>query len=1008
MKVTLGAHNIKEKEETQQIIPVAKAIPHPDYNPKDCSNDIMLLKLKRKAKRTKAVRPLKLPRVNAQSLRVFSLYLIRKALLCHPRIPLPTSSPLKQPTWCFLSGKIIGGREARPHSHPYMAFLQIQTPEGLGACGGFLVREDFVMTAAHCWGSSINVTLGAHNIQRPERSQQHVTVLRAIPHPDYDPQTISNDIMLLQLRSRIRKNRVVRPVTLPKATNRVRPGDLCTVAGWGLVSQNRRTNVLQEVRLRVQRDRRCSDRFDTYNSQTQICVGNPRERKSAFRLERQAQLSKAVNIIDLPKSQDLVKPKQVCTVAGWGDLANCTLPNKLQEVKLEVQESDVCRKLSQSYNNSIQLCVGNPKEKKATGEIMWGTEAKPHSHPYMACLKIHTSGSDEPICGGFLVAKDIVMTAAHCYARNLSVILGAHNIKELKNTQIIPVIKAISHERYNSDTKANDIMLLKLKNKAQLNKAVKTIALPKSQDWVKPKQVCTVAGWGKLANGTLPNKLQEVKLEVQESDVCQKLSQSYNNSIQLCVGNPKEKKATGKLERKAQLNKAVKTIALPKSQDWVKPKQVCTVAGWGDLANCTLPNKLQEVKLEVQESDVCQKLSQSYDNTTQLCVGNPKEKKATGKELKNTQPIPVLKVIRHEDYNSEKMVNDIMLLKLKHKAQLNKAVKTIALPKSQEWVKPKQVCTVAGWGKLAGCTLPDKLQEVKLEVQESDVCRKMYKSYDNSTQLCVGNPKEKKATADLQRKAMMTPAVDTVPLPSPSDFIKPGKMCRAAGWGRTGVTEPASDKLREVKLRIMDKEACKYYPNYKYDFQVCVGSPRKIRSAYKIKLAVAASSPSERMHLPALHLLLLLLGSSAKAGEIIGGTECRPHARPYMAYLEIVTPGNHLSACSGFLIRRNFVMTAAHCAGRSITVLLGAHNKKVKEDTWQKLEVEKQFPHPKYDDQLVLNDIMLLKGDSGGPLLCAGIAQGIASYVHWKAKPPAVFTRISHYRPWINKILREN
>lgn len=80
----------------------------------------------------------------------------------------------------------------------------------------------------------------------------------------------------------------------------------------------------------------------------------------------------------------------------------------------------------------------------------------------------------------------------------------------------------------------------------------------------------------------------------------------------------------------------------------------------------------------------------------------------------------------------------------------------------------------------------------------------------------------------------MTPAVDTVPLPSPSDFIKPGKMCRAAGWGRTGVTEPASDKLREVKLRIMDKEACKYYPNYKYDFQVCVGSPRKIRSAYKV------------------------------------------------------------------------------------------------------------------------------------------------------------------------------
>lgn len=248
-----------------------------------------------------------------------------------------------------------------------------------------------------------------------------------------------------------------------------------------------------------------------------------------------------------------------------------------------------------------------------------------------------------------------------------------------------------------------------------------------------------------------------------------------------------------------------------------------------------------------------------------------------------------------------------------------------------------------------------------------------------------------------------------------------------------------------------------------------------------------------RMHLLTLHLLLLLLGSSTKAGEIIGGTECIPHSRPYMAYLEIVTSENYLSACSGFLIRRNFVLTAAHCAGRSITVLLGAHNKTSKEDTWQKLEVEKQFLHPKYDENLVVHDIMLLKlkekakltlgvgtlplsanfnfippgrmcravgwgrtnvnepasdtlqevkmrlqepqackhftsfrhnsqlcvgnpkkmqnvykGDSGGPLLCAGIAQGIASYVHRNAKPPAVFTRISHYRPWINKILREN
>ncbi|XP_036133225.1 cathepsin G-like [Molossus molossus] len=180
------------------------------------------------------------------------------------------------------AGEIIGGREARPHSRPYMAYLLIRSPQGLSACGGFLVREDFVMTAAHCWGSTINVTLGAHNIGRRERTQQRMSVRRAIRHPGYNEQDLLNDIMLLQLENRARRNQFVRPVALPRAGERVSPGSLCTVAGWGLVSLNRRTDTLQEVQLRVQRDRECSNVFGSYNGQKQICVGDRRERKTAF------------------------------------------------------------------------------------------------------------------------------------------------------------------------------------------------------------------------------------------------------------------------------------------------------------------------------------------------------------------------------------------------------------------------------------------------------------------------------------------------------------------------------------------------------------------------------------------------------------------------------------------------------------------------------------------------------------------------------------------------------
>ena len=42
-------------------------------------------------------------------------------------------------------------------------------------------------------------------------------------------------------------------------------------------------------------------------------------------------------------------------------------------------------------------------------------------------------------------------------------------------------------------------------------------------------------------------------------------------------------------------------------------------------------------------------------------------------------------------------------------------------------------------------------------------------------------------------------------------------------------------------------------------------------------------------------------------------------------------------------------------------VTLGAHNIMEKGDTWQNLEVTKQFPHPKFDYTRVHHDIMLLK-----------------------------------------------
>ncbi|XP_068847212.1 granzyme B-like isoform X3 [Capricornis sumatraensis] len=136
------------------------------------------------------------------------------------------------------AGEIIGGHEAKPHSRPYMAYLQSWNQDVRRRCGGFLVREDFVLTAAHCHGSSIKVTLGAHNIKQQERTQQVIGVRRAICHPEYNPKNFSNDIMLLKLERKAKKTSAVKPLSLPRAKTRGDSGGplVCDNVAQGIVS----------------------------------------------------------------------------------------------------------------------------------------------------------------------------------------------------------------------------------------------------------------------------------------------------------------------------------------------------------------------------------------------------------------------------------------------------------------------------------------------------------------------------------------------------------------------------------------------------------------------------------------------------------------------------------------------------------------------------------------------------------------------------------------------------
>ncbi|XP_029988037.1 granzyme-like protein 1 isoform X1 [Sphaeramia orbicularis] len=152
-----------------------------------------------------------------------------------------------------------------------MASLQIC---GTHVCGGFLIREDFVLTAAHCRQSStMTVVLGAHNITRKEPSQQRMEVDEYFEHPHYNGK-FNDDIMLLKLKTNAKLNKFVKIVALPRKNGKIPANIKCSVSGWGKTGPTAvSSDVLKEATEKLQFTEECKHKWqESFNSATMICT----------------------------------------------------------------------------------------------------------------------------------------------------------------------------------------------------------------------------------------------------------------------------------------------------------------------------------------------------------------------------------------------------------------------------------------------------------------------------------------------------------------------------------------------------------------------------------------------------------------------------------------------------------------------------------------------------------------------------------------------------------------